>query len=244
MKPKNKRKDISKDVVHGPNAIIEMLKAKKRKLYSIYLKQPIPKAWDKVKQYLPKSVPNIQYVNKNTLDGIALTPDHKGIVALVSPFQYTKRMFTPDKKPFVLLLDSIQDVGNLGAILRSAYCAGVDGVVLCQNQAAHLTSTVFAASAGYAEYLDIHISPSISHAVNELKKNGYNLYMAVMDGNDASKVTYKKPLCLVIGNEATGISKNVLPLGQAITIPQRSPEISYNASVAAGILLFPVSLKK
>lgn len=240
---KKKNTSVKSEVIFSPHAIIEMLKAKRRKLITLYVKKPLPKAWDKIKKQLPKGVPNIQYVSKNTLDGIAKTTDHKGIVAHVTPFRYAKELFDPKKKPFILLLDSVQDVRNLGAILRSAYCAGVDGVILCKSKAAQLTGTAIASSAGYAEYLDIYIAPSISYAVTELKKKGYNLYMAVIDGKDATTVDYKNPRCLVIGNEATGIAKPVRKHGELITIPQRSGDISYNASVAAGILLFVLSVK-
>ena len=242
MKPKKKaKKNFDKEVVYGANPIIEMLKAKKRKLISIYLKEPLPKAWSRIKRYLPKHVPNTQYVTKNALDGIARTTEHKGVVALVSPFKYASKMFDPKKKPFVLLLDSVQDVGNLGAILRSAYCAGVDGVILCKTKAALITPAVLSASAGYAEHLDIYAAPSIASAVQEIKRAGYSLYMAVIDGKNATTVKYNRPCCLVIGNEATGITKSIRKDGQLITIPQRSSDISYNASVAAGILLFQIS---
>ncbi|MFH1831272.1 MAG: RNA methyltransferase [bacterium] len=248
MSGKNKKdkktKVMDKEVVYGPNPIMEMLKAKKRKLYSIYTKKPLPKAWEKIQKYLPPVVPNTQYVDKSALDGIARSPDHKGIIALVSPFKYAQKMFDPAKKPLILLLDSVQDVGNLGAILRSAYCSGVDGVILCENRAALITPAVLSASAGYAEYLDIYCVPSVGYAVKEIREAGYTLYMAVMNGQNAATVEYKRPACLVIGNEASGISKEVQKYGELITIPQRSPDISYNASVAAGILLFLLSGKK
>jgi 23S rRNA (guanosine2251-2'-O)-methyltransferase len=234
----------TKDVLYGAHSIIEMLKAKKRSLLSIYTKKPLPKAWYRIKPYLPKSVPNIQYVTKNVLDGIAESPEHMGVVALVAPFKLQKTMFHSSKKPFILLLDAIQDVRNLGAILRSAYCAGVDGVVLTQSKSAPLSAPVFKASAGLAEHLDIHIASSIKSAIIDIKKAGYSLYMAVTNGKDATKAIYKDPLCLVIGNEAVGITQEVIKAGEAITIPQRTPDISYNASVAAGILLFLISQKK
>jgi 23S rRNA (guanosine2251-2'-O)-methyltransferase len=79
--------------------------------------------------------------------------------------------------------------------------------------------------------------------VNELKHAGYYLYMAVLDGKDATKVSYKKPTCLVIGNEAVGITKSVHKFGTAVTLPQVESDISYNASVASGILLFLISQK-
>lgn len=238
-----KTKSIKKDVVYGAHPIIEMLKAKRRTLYSIYTRQPLPRAWERIERYLPKSIPNIQYVDKNVLDGIAQSVEHMGVVALVSPFKYRSTMFDPKTHPFILLLDSIQDVGNLGAILRSAYCSGISGVVLCKSHAAPLTPAVCKASAGLVEHLDIYLAASIKHAMIEIKKAGYTMYMAVLDGTPAFDVDYKKPLCLVIGNEATGITKDIRSEGVPISIPQRSSDISYNASVAAGILLSIISHK-
>ena len=115
-------------------------------------------------------------------------------------------------------------------------------MVLCKKGGALLTPAVFKASAGLAEYLDIYVSSSINKAVLDLKQAGYNLYMAVVgNGKDATKINYQRPGCLVIGNEAIGIAKSVQKEGVLITLPQRSCDISYNASVAAGILLFLVS---
>ena len=112
-------------------------------------------------------------------------------------------------------------------------------MVLCQGNAAPLTAAAFKASAGLAEYLDIYRAASIKHAVMLAKEAGYNLYMAVLEGGtNAVEVSYKQPMCLVIGNEATGIAKDVQGSGTKITLPQSSPDISYNASVAAGILMF------
>lgn len=245
MDKKNKDQKDKYDIIYGAHSLIELLKAKKRKLYSIYTTKPLPKAWFRVEKYLPSSIPNIQYVSRDVLDRMAGTQDHMGIVALVAHPQFLSRTFDPNKKPFVLLLDAIQDVRNLGAILRSAYCTGVDGVVLCKKGGAPLTAAAHKASAGLAEHLDIHIAPSLESAILELKKTGYHFYMSVVEnGKNAAKVQYEFPLCLVIGNEEIGISKNVQKQGELITLPQRSPDISYNASVAAGILLFLISQAK
>jgi len=237
-KKAKKTKKETYEIIYGAHSLIELLKAKKRQLYSIYTTKPLPKAWRRIEKYLPRRIPNIQYVKRAILDRMAQTTEHMGIVALVSPFKFCTKPFTPKTKPFLLMLDSIQNVRNLGAILRSAYCTGVNGVVLCKKGSAPLTAAAHKASAGLAEHLDIYIAPSPQDAVQTLKKSGYHLYMSVLDGKDATTVDYKKPLCLVIGNEETGISKKIQSQGKQITLPQRSPEISYNASVAAGILLF------
>jgi 23S rRNA (guanosine2251-2'-O)-methyltransferase len=243
----NSKKDKrgTHELIYGIHPVIELLRAKKRKLMSIYTTKPLPKAWERIKQYLPKSIPNIQYVSRGILDRMACSSEHMGIVALVSPFQFRKKMFDVKKHPFILLLDSIQDVHNLGAILRTAYCTGVTGIVLCKKQAAPLTAAAIKVSAGLAEHLDVYVAPSLRHAIQEAKQSGYNLYMTVLEnGKNAMEVTYKKPMCLVIGNEAVGISKDVLKDGELITLPQVDPNVSYNASVAAGIFMFVLSQSK
>lgn len=236
-------KTVQGEMVYGAHSIIEVLKAKKRKLLSIYTTKPLPKSWERIKPYLPKFISNTQYVEKKVLDRMAGTTDHSGIIAWVTPFKFANKVFDSRQKKFVLLLDAVQDVRNLGAILRSAYCTGVDGVVLCKTLSAPLTPAAFKASSGLAEHLDIYIAPSIKSAAQELKQAGYNMYMAVLDGKNATKIEYKTPTCLVIGNEAIGITKDVVSMGTPVTLAQRTPDISYNASVAAGILLFLISSK-
>jgi 23S rRNA (guanosine2251-2'-O)-methyltransferase len=240
MKKSNKKNSSQVyDVVYGSHAVIEMLKAKRRKLISIYTIKPLPKIWDKVKKHFPKRVANIQYVSKDALTRMAGSEEHNGIVALVSPFIFSKTIFDSKKKPFILLLDGIQDVRNLGAILRTAYCVGVDGVVICKKGGASISPAVFKTSAGLAEYLNIYQAPSINSAIFQLKQAGYNFYMSVLNnGKNALEVEYKSPICLVIGNEAVGISKEIAKKGELITLPQVRKDISYNASVATGILIF------
>lgn len=237
----DKMRDAQYDLIYGPHAIAEMLKARRRKLISLYMTDPAPKAFDRIKRYLPARVPNTQYVSRAILDRMAGCSEHAGIVALVSRFSYAKQMFKPSTHSSILLLDGIQDVRNLGAILRSAYCTGIKGIVLCQRGGAVLTPATFKASAGLAEYLDIYVASTVNQAVALIKQAGYHLYMAVLDGGtNALKVEYKEPLCLVIGNEGSGIAKEVQTSGTRITLPQVSPDVSYNASVAAGILMFLV----
>lgn len=243
MAAKDTQKTRLGELLYGAHPIIEMLKAKKRKLLSIYTTKPLPKAWDRIAPHLPKHIANIQYVSREVLDKMAGNSDHNGIIAWVSPFKLASQVFQPSKKPFVLVLDSIQDVRNVGAILRSAYCTGVDAIVMCKTGAAPMSAAVFKASAGLAEHLDIYQTSSLKQAIVELKQAGYTFYMAVLNGKDATTVDYKKPLALVIGNEATGISSDITKMGLPVTLPQKSPDISYNASVAAGILMFLISTK-
>lgn len=226
------------EMIFGVHSVLEVLKAKRRKVVGIYTTKVPPKIFDTVLALLPRAFPNIQYVSREVLDRMADTQDHMGLIAWVSPFPFRSKMFSPKEYPFIVLLDAIQDVRNLGAILRSAYCAGANGVVMCKTKSAPLSGAAFKSSAGLAEHMDIYMAPSIKAAVEEAKLAGYTLYMAGFNGKNALDVVYKTPKCLVIGSEATGIAKEVMKKGELITLPQRLPDISYNASVAAGILIF------
>ncbi|NBV40891.1 23S rRNA (guanosine(2251)-2'-O)-methyltransferase RlmB [bacterium] len=241
---KNKKPEL-KDFVYGVHACLELLTAKRRKVQVVYTQNHEIKAWPKIKKLLPEYV-QVQKVSRDVLESMTGVTEHQGVVMFTQPFPVDKKMFSKDHVQFVLVLDEIQDVRNLGAILRSAYCTGVQGVVLCQKNAAPLTPTVFKTSAGLAEYLRIYIAPSMALAVQELKQAGYNLYCAALGGKNIAEIEYTEPVALMIGNEERGISPAIQKQGTAIMIPQKRVDVSYNASVAAGILLFSIgnALKK
>lgn len=233
----NKPTSKVQDLIFGIHPILELLRAKKRPLQIIYTTKPVPKSWDLILKYLPART-QIQYVTREVLTRMAGTPDHQGVLAFASAFPLRKKFFNPEQHPFLLLIDGVQDTRNLGAILRSAYCTGVTGVIICKKQGAPLNGSTFKAAAGLAEHLDVYEANSALEAAQEVVKAGYELYVAALGGYDATAVAYRRPVCIVIGNEAIGVSKEVKKLGTAIMLPQISPDISYNASVAAGILLF------
>jgi len=235
-------KKKSTEIVFGIHAILELLKAKQRSLSVIYTTKPHPKAWNQIEQLLPKYT-QIQYVSRDVLHRLADTTDHQGVVAWASPFGYRKNFFSAQKEKFIVLLDGIQDPRNLGAIIRSAYCTGVDGIILPQKNAAPLNATALKASAGLAEYMPIYRVATSKAALVELEKEHYSLYVSQLGSKAqlASKLHYELPICLVIGSEGVGVSRDMLNVGTPIILPQRTADISYNASVAAGILMFLVA---
>ena len=232
------------EIIFGIHPIIEALKAKKRTIYTLYTTKPEPKAFREIKPLLGSKT-SINYVTRDKLNKLAgETTDHQGFVATISPFVYKKEFFSPQKDPMILFLDGIQDTKNMGAIIRSAYCTGFNGVVIPKKGNAPLTAATLKSSAGLAEHMPIYQAASNAEALQQLKNAGYELYLAMVDqGANALEVTYKKPLCLVIGSEGLGISKELQKSGTKITLPQRHTGISYNASVAAGILLFLIANK-
>ena len=234
------------DFVYGVHAVLEVLMAKRRKVSAVYTTKFQIKSWAQIEKVLPKHIP-IKVVEKEVLEKITGTTEHQGILIFVSAFPFEKNMFDSSKSRFLVVLDGVQDVRNLGAIIRSAYCTGVEGVVLCCRNSAPLTPAAIKASAGLAEHIRIFIAPSMGFAMQELKKQGYHIYLATLGaGENAAAVQYEIPTALVIGNEESGVSKEILKYGTQVLLPQRRADISYNASVAAGILLFLIGnqLKK
>ena len=236
---KNLLRFSATEIVWGYHSVCEVLRAKKRKILKVYTLKQSPKSWLKIKEEFSGSKFDIQYASKDTLTRIAGSDDHMGLVATVMPFRYKKTAFNPEEHPFILLLDAIQDVRNLGAILRTAYCVGKVGVVLLRKNSASLTAAAIKASAGLAEHLDIYIASSLNAVCSQLKKSGYNFYITVVNGGtDVSKIELKRPTCLVFGNEESGINSKVWSKEKKIRLPQVDEKASYNVSVAAGIFLF------
>ena len=238
-----KQKIKYQDFVYGIHPVIELLKAKRRKVGSIYTTQRPVKSWSKIQKLLPSYV-QVLFVSRDALTKMAGSEDHQGVLAFVAPFPYAKKVFSSQKQKFILILDGIQDVRNAGAILRSAYCTGVDGVILCRRGGTVLTPAAIKSSAGLAEHLNIYIASTIQDAINKIKNEKYNIFLATLEkGERASDVQYESPVALVIGNEAVGISKDIMNKGTRVLLAQRRSDISYNASVAAGILLHTIGIK-
>lgn len=229
------------ELLFGIHPIVELLKAKKRKIITLYTTRPEPKGWQQITDILPAYHIPVQYVARDVLTRMVSSMDHQGVVAWVNPFGYRKAFFDPAKSPFLVMLDGIQDPRNLGAILRSCYCTNVSGVIIVKKAGVLLNATAFKSSAGLAEHVEILVASSAEEAVLSLKKAGYNLYMATFDGKPATSVEFQMPLCVVIGGEGFGISKSIIKSGTAVTLPQQRADISYNASVAASILTFLIA---
>ncbi|MBN1549305.1 23S rRNA (guanosine(2251)-2'-O)-methyltransferase RlmB [Candidatus Babeliales bacterium] len=234
-----KRVELQTELLYGLHPVHEVLLARRRKLVRLYTTKPEPKGFAQIKKLIQNQRVPIQYVPRATLASMAQTTDHQGVVAYAAPYPFRKKPFDTQKHPFLIMLDGIQDPRNLGAILRSAYCIGVDGAMVTQKQSAPLNAVALKSSAGLAERLEIMMVPSAQAAVHLLKESGYSLYLATTDkAHNALEVSYAKPLCVVIGSEGQGITTAILHEGERIQLPQVADDVSYNASVAAGILLF------
>ena len=142
--------------------------------------------------------------------------------------------------PLILILDSIQDTHNLGAILRTAECAGVDGVLITKHNSAPINETVTKTSAGAIEHLKICLVDNLVNAIKELKDNGFWIFGSYLnDAKHYDMMDYKLPAAIILGNEEKGIRKLVAEnCDFLIKIPMLGKIQSLNVSVSAGILTF------
>ena len=185
----------------------------------------------------------VQEVDRAHLD--AMAPGHQGLIAVVSAYAYktVDDMLALAKErgeaPFLVILDGVTDPHNLGAIIRSAECAGAHGVIIPERRAVGLTPAAVKASAGAVEYLPVAREVNLTRTIERLKKEGIWIYGTAMNGEDYRKVDYSGPKALVIGSEGEGMSRLVSEsCDKVVTLPMKGKIESLNASVAAGILLY------
>lgn len=173
---------------------------------------------------------------------------HQGIAAKVSEKGYTDiyaLLDIPEKRneiPFFLILDCIEDPGNVGAILRSADAAGVHGVIVQEHRSAGLSPAVSKASAGAVEYVPVSQVSNIKHAISEMKERGITIIGAESgSGNMPWDIDFSVPVGIVIGSEGRGLRKTVSEkCDYVVGIPMRGRINSLNVSVAGAVLMFEV----
>lgn len=187
----------------------------------------------------------VQTVERTRLDQI--TRNHQGMVAFASAFPYSNLeeilevAKQKDESPFIVILDKITDPMNLGAIIRSAACAGAHGVIVQQHRAVGLTPSAVRASAGAVEHVKVARVTNINQTIRDLRKMGIWIYASDSKGEDYRKVDFSGACALVIGSEGEGVSQLTLELSdKTVSIPMSGVIDSLNASVAAGILMFAV----
>ena len=187
----------------------------------------------------------VQTVDRSRLDQIY--PAHQGMLAYVAAVDYKTLEdifeFAAEKgeDPFIIILDGITDPHNLGAIIRSAECAGAHGVIVPERRAAGLGPAAAKAAAGALNHMRIARVKNLNRAIDELKEKGVWVIGTAMDGENAFTADLTGPVALVIGSEGEGISRLTLEkCDRTLTLPMKGEIVSLNASVAAGILMYEI----
>lgn len=239
------------DIIAGRNPVMEAIRSG-RSIESILVAKgersgSVVAIIAKAKQ---KNIP-VKDVDSKKLDFLAKGVNHQGIVAQCAVKEYNtlEDIFAlaeeRGESPFIIVLDKIEDPHNLGAIIRTAECAGAHGVIIPERRSAGLSYTVEKTSAGALEYMPVVRVKNISAVLQKLKDKGIWVYGADMDGEHYKKVNFDGAVALVIGNEGKGISPLVAKdCDVIVSLPMKGKINSLNASVAAGILMYEIADKR
>lgn len=194
-----------------------------------------------------RSVP-VRFESRAQLDRLAETEEHQGVVALVGAQAYVALEELLEKgraanvSGLLVVLDGIEDPRNLGALIRTAYCAGAHGVIVPERRAAHLTEAVARASAGASEYLPVARVTNLARALDQLKEANY--WIVGLDERAKKSfdgVDYRSACALVLGSEGQGLHELVRKKCDfLVSIPTVGRISSLNVSVAAGVVLYEV----
>jgi len=244
----------NENVIEGRNPVLEALKAG-QPLDKLFIQKPTEGREDPIAARIAREAREagaaVVYCDRRMLDRMSSTGAHQGVIAQVAAAAYVEisdilaRAKERGRAPLVVVCDSINDPGNLGAIIRSAEIAGADGVIIPKRRSAGLTPAVYKASAGALSYMPVARTSNIVSALKELKEAGLWIF-----GTDASgdrfyyDVDLTVPCAIVIGSEGEGMSRLVTETCDILTkIPMIGHINSLNASAAAAVLLFE-SLKQ
>ena len=240
--------EIKNEIVEGRNAVIEALRAG-RAIDKIFIaKGDVDKTLGHIASKARDKGIVVVECDRKKLDFMSQTHAHQGVIALCAVREYctVEDIFAVaeerGEKPFIIVCDEISDPHNLGAIIRSAECAGAHGVIIPKRRSAGLTAIVDKASAGAAERMAIARVPNIPAAIKELKDRGLWVYGTAADGqSDLWHTDFTGNVALVIGSEGDGMGRLVRESCDFIvSLPMKGQVSSLNASAAAAIVMYEV----
>lgn len=242
---------LSGDQVEGRQAVRELLITGTRKTREVFLAGDLDDApiLDDIIDLADEAKVPIKEIPRGRFESMAKTESPQGVIALAAPLPNyeIEELIEPkasDPKPFLLVVDGVTDPGNLGAILRSAECAGVTGVVLPRHRSARVTPAVTKTSAGAIEHLRIATAGGIPAALGRLRDSG--IWIVGLDAGGSTPLYDLKiadqPIALVLGSEGRGLSRLTRErCDELVHIPLQGVLSSLNVSTAAAIAAFEVS---
>lgn len=247
-----REKSLREDLIEGRNAVLEALKSDRTIEYVLIASGNTTGSINKIIAVARENKVVIKEVDRKKLDSISVTGSHQGVMAVVTPYKYCEVEdiieYAKDKneKPFILVLDEIEDPHNLGSIIRTAEICGAHGIVIPKRRNVGVTPIVYKTSAGAVEHMKIAKVSNINNAIDKLKENGIWVYGADMQGeNYCFQSDFSGAIALVIGSEGKGISKLTKnKCDVLVKIPMVGQITSLNASVAAGILMYEILRRK
>ncbi len=238
-------------IIEGKNAVIEAFRSDKTIDRVFILEGSHDGPTNTIIREAKKNDAIVDFVKKERLDQMSETGKHQGVIAKAAAYEYAsveeilEIARNKGQAPFIILLDSIQDPHNLGAIIRTANIAGAHGIIIPKRRAVGLTATVAKASAGAINYTPVAKVTNLVNTIEKLKEEGLWFVCADMDGEKMYDIDLTGPIGLVIGNEGEGVGRLIKEKCDFIAkIPMYGDIDSLNASVATGVLAYEVVRQK
>ena len=242
------KQGIQNEIIEGRNAVMEALRAG-RAIDKLFInKGEVDKTLGHIASAARDKGVVVVECDRRKLDFMSQTHAHQGVIAVCAVREYctVDDIFAiaegRGETPFVIVCDEISDGHNLGAIIRSAECAGAHGIIIPKRRSAGLTALVDKASAGAAEHMAIARVPNLPAVIRELKERGLWIYGTAADGqSDLWHTDFTGPLALVIGSEGDGMGRLVSESCDFIvSLPMKGQVSSLNASAAAAITMYEI----
>ena len=236
------------DQIEGRNAVLELLETGKD-INKIFIANGEKHgSINKIISLAKEKRVVIVEVDRAKLNQMSMSDNHQGVIAIVPPFDYCEvediieEAKRKQEKPFILILDGIEDPHNLGSIIRTAETAGVHGIIIPKRRAATVNSTVYKVSAGAVEHMKIARVNNLNETIKYLKDNDVWICGTDMDArNYYYNEKFDGPIAIVIGSEGFGMSRLVKEnCDFLVKIPMKGKITSLNASVSAGIVMYEV----
>ncbi len=231
-------------LVYGRNSVRELLKSE-RAVDKVYIVKGVREGSISyiAELAIEKKIPIVE-VEKLKLDRMCAGANHQSVAAMAAAKEYSSiddiiaKAQSLGQKPLVVILDGIEDPHNLGAIIRSAECCGVHGIIIPKHRSATLNSVVSKTSAGALEYMLVAKETNLSMAIDKLKKAGFWIFGAEAGGDSYYNVDFDVPCAIVFGSEGSGISRLVKEnCDYIVSIPLYGNINSFNVSAAAAIVI-------
>lgn len=234
------------DFIEGKNPVLELLRSGRPVNKVLIAKGHADRAISEIIRLAKEGGAPVEFVEKHILDKKSQGGKHQGVIAFASQKEYfevedlLEEAAKQNEKPLIVILDGIEDPQNLGAILRSAECAGAHGVIIAKRRAAQVTSSVSSASAGAVEYVKVARVTNISETIEKMKKAGvWVVGIEAGQEKNYTDVDLDLPTAIVIGSEGKGLSHLVKERCEILaSIPMKGKISSLNASVATAVVLF------
>lgn len=228
----------------GRNAVLELIRSGKQ-IEKIVMEKNPQGSLARIFAEARRVGVRVQFAELKALDRMSATGRHQGVIAFAADYEYCELEDIIASKGeaggFVILCDGIEDVHNLGSIIRVAECAGADGVVIPAQKSAGVTEAVIRISAGAANHMKVAKVPSLNAAIDKLKNSGYWLYALEADGKSIYSADLTGNVGLVIGGEDSGVRRLTRDKCDGVlSLPLLGKVNSLNASVALGIAAYEV----